>query len=143
MTTLQAFDVLIGGWETAATHPQFDAAVKGLVIYEWLEGGRFLIERGRTEHELFPDSISVIGPPEDGDGLVSEYFDQRGVRRTYGVSFEGGVLRKWREDPTFAQRFEATPSDEFTGQWQLARTPGDWRDDLRVVYRRAGRGQWS
>ncbi|MDX6686987.1 MAG: hypothetical protein QOF86_3115, partial [Baekduia sp.] len=22
-------------------------------------------------------------------------------------------------------------------QWQVAETPGDWRDDLRAVYRRA------
>ena len=38
--------------------------------YEWLEGGRFLIQRSRNDHELFPDAIGVIGAPEDGDGLV-------------------------------------------------------------------------
>jgi hypothetical protein len=66
-----------------------------------------------------------------------EYFDSRGVRRTYGVSLENGVLRMWRDDPTFAQRFSATlGSDSFEGRWQLARTPGDWRDDLNVSYRR-------
>ena len=27
-----------------------------------------------------------------------EYFDSRGVRRTYGASFEDGVLRFWRDD---------------------------------------------
>jgi hypothetical protein len=56
-----------------------------------------------------------------------EYFDSRGVRGTYGVSLEDGVLRIWRDDPTFAQRFSATLGHEsFEGQWQLARTPGDW-----------------
>ncbi len=24
----------------------------------------------------------------------------------------------------------------FEGQWQLAKTPGAWQDDLRVIYRR-------
>jgi hypothetical protein len=47
---------------------------------------------------------------------------------------DGGI---WRDDPTFAQRFSATLGhDSFEGQWQLARTPGDWRDDLKVTYRR-------
>jgi hypothetical protein len=37
-----------------------------------------------------------------------EYFDSRGVRRTYGIALEDGVLRMWRDDPDFAQRFAAT-----------------------------------
>jgi hypothetical protein len=51
---------------------------------------------------LHVGAIGVIGAPEAGDGLVMEYFDSRGVRRRYGVSLEGGVLRIWRDDPTFA-----------------------------------------
>jgi hypothetical protein len=66
-----------------------------------------------------------------------EYFDSRGVRRTYGVSLDGGVLRIWRDDPAFAQRFSATLGrDRFEGRGQLARTPGDWQDDVKVTYRR-------
>jgi hypothetical protein len=134
---LQPFDALIGTWATEATHPRFDGVVAGSITYEWLEGGRFLIQRSRTEHELFPDAITVIGAPETGDGLVMEYFDSRGVRRTYGISFDDGVLRMWRDDPAFSQRFSATPEhDRFVGQWQLAETPGDWKDDLKVIYRR-------
>ncbi len=66
-----------------------------------------------------------------------EYFDSRGVRRTYGVSIEDGELRMWGAFPEFDQRFSATlRTDAFEGQWQLARTPGDWHDDLKVTYRR-------
>ena len=66
-----------------------------------------------------------------------EYFDSRGVRRTYGISLEDGVLRIWRDDPAFAQRFRATLGhDTFMGVWQVARTPSDWQDDLTVSYRR-------
>jgi hypothetical protein len=111
--------------------------VPGSITFEWLEGGRFLVQRSRTDHEAFPDAICVIGAPEDGDGLVMEYFDSRGVRRTYGICVDDGVLRMWRDDPEFAQRFSATLADDgFEGLWQLARTPGDWQDDLRVTYRR-------
>jgi hypothetical protein len=111
--------------------------VPGSITFEWLEGGHFLIMRSRNDHELFPDGISVIGAPEAGDGLVMEYFDSRGVRRTYGISLGDGVLRIWRDHPEFAQRFSATLAhDAFEGVWQLARTPGDWRDDLKMTYRR-------
>jgi hypothetical protein len=105
--------------------------------FEWFEGGHFLVERSHNDHELFPGAISVIGAPEGGGGLVMEYFDSRGVRRTYRVSLDDGVLRMWRDDPGFAQRFCATLGhDQFEGRWQLARTPGDWQDDLSVTYRR-------
>ena len=133
---LQPFDALIGTWATEATHPRVDAVVQGSVTFEWLEGGYFIVQRSHNEHELFPDAICLIGAPEAGDGLVMEYFDSRGVRRTYGVSLEDGVLRIWRDDPTFAQRFSATlAQDAFEGLWHLARTPGDWRDDLKAIYR--------
>ena len=134
---LQAFDVLIGTWDTVATHPLVDAVVPGTVTYEWLEGGQFIVQRSHNDHELFPDAICLIGAPEDGDGLVMEYFDSRGVRRTYGTALEDGVLRIWRDAPGFDQRFEVkVEHDGFEGVHQLAEAPGEWRDDLRVVYRR-------
>jgi hypothetical protein len=134
---LEPFDALIGTWDTEATHPQVDAVVLGSVTFEWLEGGRFLVQRSRNDHELFPDAICVIGAPETGEGLVMEYFDSRGVRRTYGVSLDDGVLRFWRDQPGFDQRFSATLGhDSFEGLAQVAETPADWRDDLKVTYRR-------
>ena len=81
---LEPFDALIGTWATEATHPRVDAVVQGSVTFEWLEGGYFIVQRSHNEHELFPDAICLIGAPEAGDGLVMEYFDSRGVRRTYG-----------------------------------------------------------
>jgi hypothetical protein len=136
---LEPFDVLVGVWATEATHPQFDGVVRGSTTFEWLEGCRFLIQRTQNDHESFPDSIGIIGAPEAGGGLAMEYFDSRGVRRTYGISLAGDVLRMWRDAPGFDQRYSATLGhDTFEGVWQLARTPGDWTDDLRVTYRAAG-----
>ena len=135
---MQAFDILIGTWETEATHPQFDGGVvPGRVTFEWLEGGHYLIQRSTNDHELFPDGLCVIGPPEEGDDLLLEYFDSRGVRRTYNVSLEDGVLRWWRLGAGFDQRAtgELRP-DEWVFQTQLAETPGEWKDDLRAVFRR-------
>ncbi len=134
---LAPFDALIGNWATDATHPLIDVVVPGSITFEWLGGGRFLIQHSHNDHELFPDAISVIGAREARDGLVMEYFDSRGVRRTYGVSLEDGVLRMWRDQPGFDQCYSARLApDAFEGQWQVAKTPGDWRDDLKVTYRR-------
>jgi hypothetical protein len=136
---LEPFDALIGTWATEATHPRFDGAVPGSTTFAWLEGGHFVVQRTRNDHELFPDAICLIGPPESGEGLVMEYFDSRGVRRTYGISLEGGELRIWRDDPAFAQRLSAAIGDDaFEATWQLAETPGDWKDDVKVTYRRVG-----
>jgi hypothetical protein len=135
--SLEPFDALIGTWVTEATHPPVDAVVPGTATFEWLEGGHFLLGHSSNEHELFPDSLWVIGAPEAGEGLVMEGFDSRGVRRTYGVSLEDGVLQFWREAPGFDQRYSATLGrDSFEGLWQLAETPGNWQDDLKVTYRR-------
>jgi hypothetical protein len=134
---LEPFDALIGTWDTEATHPMVEGVVPGTMTFEWLEGGKFLVQRSHNDHELFPDGICVIGAPESGVGLVMEYFDSRGVRRTYQISLEDGVLRIWRDAPGFDQRYEATLApDSFEGLFQLARTPGDWQDDLKMVYRR-------
>ena len=136
---LEGFDALIGTWDTEAKHRLVDETVQGDITFEWLEGGHYLIMRSHVDHELFPDGLCVIGAPEEGDGLAMEYFDSRGVRRTYGISLEDGVLRMWRDAPGFDQRYEATIApDSFEGLFQLAETPGEWQDDLKMTYRRRG-----
>ena len=134
---LAPFDVLIGSWSTEAKHRLIDEVVPGSATFEWLEGGHFVVLRSRNDHDLLPDAIGVIGRPESGEGLVMEYFDSRGVRRTYGASLEDGVLRWWRNHPGFDQRARAELGpDAFELVHQLAETPGEWLDDLRVTYRR-------
>ncbi len=134
---LAPFDALIGTWSTGAKHRLVDEVVPGSATFEWLEGGHFVVLRSHNDHELFPDAICVIGRPESGEGLVLEYFDSRGVRRTYAVSLEDGVLRWWRNDPGFDQRSYATIGpDSFEFVAQIAETPGEWQDDLRTIYRR-------
>jgi len=136
---LEPFAALIGAWDTAATHPGFEAVVPGITTFEWLEGRQFVLQRSHNDDAAFPDALSVIGAPEAGGGLVAEYFDSRGVRRTYGVALQDGVLRLWREQPGFDQRFAARLGpDAFDGLWETAETQGAWRDDLAVAYRRRG-----
>jgi hypothetical protein len=135
---LAPFAALIGTWDVESTHPLFGGGVvTGVATYEWLWDRKYVLVRSTNDHELFPDAHGVIGPPEEGEGLKLEYFDSRGVRRTYDVSFSGGVYRWWRDHLGFDQRLEArVEGDEFVLQAQLAETRGEWKDDLRSVYRR-------
>ena len=134
---LAPFEALIGTWSTETKHRLVDEVVLGDATFEWLQGGQFIVLRSHNEHELFPDAISVIGRPESGDGLVLEYFDSRGVRRTYGISLEGDVLRWWRNELGFKQRtYAKLGPDSFELVGQLAETPDDWVDDIRTMYRR-------
>jgi hypothetical protein len=134
---LEPFDALIGTWSTEARHRLLDDVASGTATFEWLEGGRFVVLRSHNDHEALPDALSVIGRPESGEGLVLEYFDSRGVRRTYGVSVEDGVMRWWRDHPGFDQRAHATlAADRFEMVAQLAEAPGEWKDDLRTIFRR-------
>ena len=132
----RAFDVLIGTWKTEARHPMLDGFVYGSTTFEWLEDHDYLLMRSRVDDLNVPDGLFVIGPPEDGEGLQSEYFDSRGVRRTYEGALEDGVLRMWRDAPGFDQRMEMRlgeqPLEMLT---ELAREPGQWRADLEVTYR--------
>jgi hypothetical protein len=135
---LEPFDALVGTWTTETKHQALDDVVTGTVTFEWLEGGHYLIQRSHVDHELFPDAIAVIGAPEEGEGLVLESFDSRGVRRTYGTAIEDGVWRMWRDAPGFDQRMVAPlGQDVFEGVVQLAETPGEWQDDMTVTYRRS------
>ena len=90
---LEPFQALIGEWTIEMTHPMVeDTVVRGRATYEWLEGGRFLIQRAVNEHPDFPDSLCVIGVMEGENDLSMQYFDSRGVHRVYAIGFDGREL---------------------------------------------------
>jgi hypothetical protein len=118
--------------------------VRGRATYEWLEGGRFLIQRAVNDHSDFPDSLCVIGVMEGENDLSMQYFDSRGVHRVYAIGFDGRELTLGRDTPEFAQRSSATLSDDgstLAGVWQLNEDDQGYRDDLAFTYWH-GRGGW-
>lgn len=140
----------VGSWVTEATHSAMPGVVvHGTAVFEWLEGERFLIQRARTDHPDFPDSIAIIGfTDQDRVGEVTErepeltmhYFDSRGVFRVYAASVDDAALGFSRAAPGFSQRFRGTfdASGALVGVWQLSRDDVHWDDDLAITYRRAG-----
>jgi hypothetical protein len=141
---LAPFEALIGEWTVELTHPAFEGTViRGGTTYEWLQGGRFVIQRAQNEHPDFPDSLSVIGVMEGDSDLSMQYFDSRGVHRVYAVAFDGNELTLERDEPGFAQRLTARLSDDgstLAGVWQLNEDDQGYRDDLAFTFRRASGG---
>jgi hypothetical protein len=137
---LELFNTLVGRWEIEATHPMFPSTVvHGTAEFEWLEGERFLLQRSRTDHPDFPDSLIVFGAADDDDGLSMNYFDSRGVHRIYNVSLSDGVWRMWRRSPGFSQKFNgklSADSKTIEGLWKVSRDDSTWDDDLAITFRR-------
>lgn len=138
---IQALAPLLGLWRLELRHPAFPGTtVRGEASFGWLEGERFLIQRSRTDHPDFPDSISILGAGPDGWPLQMDYFDSRGVRRVYGLAVEPGAWRLTGSFPDFHQRFRgevAEGGDVVTGLWEMSRDGGvTWADDLEIVFRR-------
>jgi hypothetical protein len=138
--------VLVGEWETEATHQALPGAViRGRATFEWLGDGVFLIWRAHYDHPDIPDSVAIMGCDGTGDllspgeGCALHYFDQRGVTRLYRLSAEAGVWRYWREASEFSQRFTGTVSAD--GQTidavaELCRDGVRWERDLPITYKR-------
>ncbi len=135
--SLEGLNALVGEWTTEAIHPAYPSTVvRGLSVFEWLGGKKFLIVRAESDHPDFPDSISVIG---DTDGLHMHYFDSRGVHRVYEADVSEDALEFSRDAPGFAQRFTGNfedGGDKISGLWKLSRDNTTWEDDLQITYRR-------
>jgi hypothetical protein len=131
--------VLVGDWTIEATHPAFPGrVVGGTASASWLDGERFLLQRTRVDHPDFPDSLSILG--ETDEGLVSHYFDSRGVHRIYRLGFDDGAWRLWRDEPGFNQRFTGTFEDDcdrIVGVWEMSGDGSSWERDLEVTFTRA------
>lgn len=92
----------------------------GTTVFEWMKTKRFLVERATVDNPMAPDAIVIIGADANGV-FVRHHYDSRGVSRTYHMSLDDGVLRMWRTEPGFSQRFSGTFSSDgnrITGAWE-------------------------
>jgi hypothetical protein len=94
---------LVGEWSMVAEFKDVPPADVGArVVFEWMPGKRFLIERWEVPVPEAPDGIAIIGAdPESKDNFLQHYFDSRGVARVYKMSVSDGVWKLWRDSPDF------------------------------------------
>jgi hypothetical protein len=142
-TRLERF---IGEWTMLVTFPGVPPIEGGRVVFEWMTGEQFLIQRWEVPVPEAPDGLAVIGFDGGRGTFLQHYFDSRGIARVYVMSLEDGVWTLRRETPDFspldfAQRYTGTFSDDGTtivGRWEIAHDGSTWEHDFDLTYVRVG-----
>jgi hypothetical protein len=135
---LEPLRFLAGEWEMELSDAAFlpeGEVVRGPAAFEFIDEGRMLAFRQGDA------ATWIIGRDDSSALYTALYSDGRGVSRVYTMALEGGSWKIWREDPDFAQRFEAAVSaddDLISGRWEKRPGAGDWEHDFAVTYRRIG-----
>jgi uncharacterized cupin superfamily protein len=139
---LRALTPLVGEWQLVLWGGTFlpDPAQRvdaGRVRFEWIEHGAALAMRQGGDEQTPPAARMLISRDQDDEHYTVLYSDARGVTRVYLMSLSAGHWRLWRNNPSFAQRFHASLSDDgtrMTGQWEKAVDGGPWEYDFNVEY---------
>jgi len=114
--------------------------LNGDTSFNWLEGGAFMIMHSSNDEGKIPNAVAIFGSDDSMGNLYMLYFDERGISRKQDVSFNGNVLKWWRDDPKFRQRSTLTFSPDgktMMRKGKMARDGGSWEDDLSMTYTRA------
>lgn len=145
-TALAALDLFVGEWAIDASFDEVASADSGArVIFEWLPGQRFLVQRWSVPVPEAPDGIAIIGADQSSEGAyVQHYFDSRGVARLYQMTLNNNVWRLWRDQADFSpldvrQRYRGTISSDgqtITGTWEICHDGTTWQRDFDLTYRR-------
>ena len=136
---LKELEPLVGEWTLEATPPDGppwpgEARAK----FEWMAGGRLLVERSEIEMPQAPDGICVMGCDAANGTYFQLYTDERNVCRVYEMSIGDGEWKLWREGEPFDQRFTGRFTEDgqkIEGRWEARRDSG-WETDFDLVYTR-------
>jgi hypothetical protein len=145
---IERLAVLVGEWSMVPEFkglPPVEGAAR--VVFEWMAGERFLIQRWEVPIPEAPDGIAIIGADPDSDGdFLQHYFDSRGVARVYKMTLDDAGWKLWRDAPdfsplTFAQRYSGTFSDDgrtIAGAWEMCRDGETWEHDFDLTHTKVG-----
>jgi hypothetical protein len=141
---IERLAAFVGEWSLVAEFEDIPPADVGArVVFEWMPGKRFLIERWEVPVPEAPDGIAIIGAdPESEGNYLQHYFDARGVARVYKMSFSDGVWKLWRDSPdfsplNFSHRYTGTFSDAgrtISGCWEICHDGTTWEHDFDLTY---------
>ena len=137
---MQELGAFIGEWTMSVGIPD---APQGRVLFDWMPGEKFLIERWDIPHPDAPDGVAIMGFDKARGTLLQHYFDSRGVARVYEMGLENGVWTLSRTKPDFSslkfwQRYEGRFSDDggtIEGNWEISHDEGaTWEVDFPLTY---------
>lgn len=144
--SLKQLDALIGQWEMqTSVDGQFLG--QGQAVFEWLEGGAFLVQHADAhalpqapaewvENSPFPVT-TLIGLDDSSGAFTMLYADARNVYRVYQMSLRAGIWKIWRYAPGFSQRFTGVFSQDghtITAYWESSSDGVDWEHDFDLTY---------
>lgn len=142
---LKFLDVLVGDWQmelsNAAFLPNPSGTATGLVSFEWLQDGAFLMMRMGDKPSAAPDATWLIGRDDSTPIYTVLYYDSRSVSRIYQMTFSDGVWKMWRDAPGFCQRFEGKVSADgqtITARWEKSPDGTAWQHDFDLTYTKIG-----
>jgi hypothetical protein len=137
---LEPLNVLVGSWNAVGTHPMVPGKTfHGRAMFEWIEGGAFVIMRSEIDEPEIPSGIAIFGSDDTSGEWSMLYFDERGVSRRYEVSLRDNEWQWWRTNEEFSQRFTGTISADrrtIVGRGEMSRNAGKWEADLQLTYTR-------
>jgi len=142
-TQLERF---IGAWSMQVAFPGAPPVAGGRVVFEWMTGEQFLLQRWEVPVPEAPNGLAIIGFDAGRGTFLHHYFDSRGIARVYQMSLQDDVWTLSRETPDFspldfAQRYTGTFSADgatIAGRWEIAHDGSTWEHDFDLTYVRVG-----
>lgn len=116
---LRGLDRLVGTWKISG-------GAKGIVTYEWMEGGYFLIQHVELEQGgLNIKGIEVIGHErkfgaQPSEHIKSRFYDNLGDTFDYVYELNGDTLTIWageKDSPAYYQGSFGDNGNSLSGSW--------------------------
>ena len=123
---LRKLNVLVGRWSWNSSKRGGPFEPNGQTHFEWLDGGHFLIERGKLTMEGASNtSIAVVGYDSAAKACVAQYFDSDGNAASYRLAASGSIMSiDWE-----LYRFRGSFSDDRNlvgGTWEQSKDGTNW-----------------
>lgn len=138
---LAALEPFVGQWRMAVGSTADPAeGPRALTTFEWMRGGRFLIQRWELDLPDAPDEVALIGlDGSDPTGYLQHYFDSRGVMRVYEMGFGDGrwTFHRSARPPDLSQRFTGHFDEDLrtiVGRWEVSHDGSNWSSDFDLAY---------
>ena len=140
-TRPMALTPFIGAWHTTgatrATADEPSQQIEAVDIYEWMDGGFFILHRIESKKPMAFTGLEIIGS-EDG-GYFLHHYDSNGTRIVSTGKMQG---REWRIDSK-TERFAGTISEDgqtITGAWERSTDGENWGAWMDITLRRSRPG---
>ncbi|MER6511545.1 DUF1579 family protein [Nonomuraea sp. NPDC048881] len=120
--SLQTLQPLVGTWEMTGKDFGTGEATGGRLVFEWMDGGFFLVQRVEMSHGGGTmTGVEYIGHDPESGALRSHYFDSTGNNFVYVWKLDGRDLNIWFGAEGSPAGFSGAFSEDgrtISGRWE-------------------------